>query len=76
MSKLENILIRMMNDPEFAGAVFDDPQLALAEYDLSVDEIGKFKELTHEQFAAMSPDDRKSMISFVGGWGSSMYQYG
>lgn len=75
MSALENILVRMMNDAEFADAVFTDPEMALEEYGLPVDEVAKFDGLTREQFAAMSPDDRKSMATFVGGWGMSRYQY-
>ena len=76
MSTLETILSRAMSDTEFADQLFTDAEKALAEYNLSAEEIAKFKEFTRAQFDEMTPDERKSMISFVGGWGSSMYQYG
>ena len=76
MSTIETILTRAMSDTEFADQLFTDTEKALAEYNLSAEEIAKFKEFTRAQFDEMTPDERKSMISFVGGWGSSMYQYG
>ena len=75
MATIETILSRMMNEAEFAEAVFTDANKALAEYELSADELAKFQGLTRSQFEGLTPDDRKSMIAFVGGWGSSMYQY-
>jgi len=75
MSTIEIILTRAMNEPTFADALFSNPEEALAEYNLSVDEIAKFKGLTRTQFEAMSTEDRQSMIAFVGGWGASSYQY-
>ena len=75
MSTTEAILSRMMHEPEFAEAVFTDAENALAEYELSGDDLAKFKGLTRSQFEGLTPEDRKSMIAFVGGWGSSMYQY-
>ena len=75
MSTIETILSRMMHESEFAEAVFTDANKALAEYELSADELAKFQGLTRSQFEGLTPDDRKSMIAFVGGWGSSMYQY-
>ena len=75
MSTLETILSRMMHESDFAEAVFTDAENALAEYELSADDLTKFKGLTRSQFEGLTPEDRKSMIAFVGGWGSSMYQY-
>lgn len=71
---IEIILARMMSDSTFAETVFVDPEKALAEYHLSVDEMAKFKGLTRKQFEAMSPENRTSMISFVEG--PSIYHYG
>ena len=75
MTTIETILTRMMHETEFAQAVFTDAENALAEYGLSADDLAKFKGLTRSQFEGLTPEDRKSMIAFVGGWGSSMYQY-
>ena len=66
MSTLETILSRMMNEPAFAEAVFVDAEKTLAEYDLSADEIAKFKGLSRADFedlASASPEDRKSFVS-------------
>ncbi len=56
----EIILARMMNDPAFAEAVFVDPSKALAEYNLSAEDLAKFKDLTPAQFEGLSTEDRKS----------------
>jgi len=56
----ETILTRMMNDPEFAEAVFANAGKALAEYNLPSEDIAKFKSLTKTQFEGMSSDERKS----------------
>jgi len=72
MSTIETIFARMMNETEFAKSVFTDAGKALAEYNLSADELEKISGLTRAQFETMTIDERKSMI---GGWGSSVYQY-
>jgi len=56
----EPILTRMMNEPEFAEAVFANPEKALAEYNLTAEGLAVFKGLTRAQFEEMSSDDRKS----------------
>ncbi len=56
----ETILTRMMSDPAFAEAVFADAAKALAEYNLSAEDLAKFKGLTRAHFQAMSTEDRKS----------------
>ena len=61
MSTIESILTRMMSETTFAEAVFTDAQKALAEYNLSADEVVKFKGLSRAQFDAMPPEERKSM---------------
>ena len=63
MSILNTILTRMMSEPEFTDAVFGDADKALAEYNLSTDEIAKFRNLSRadfEAFASASPEERKS----------------
>jgi len=68
MSTIETILSRMMNDPEFADAIFANAEKALAEYDLSADEIAKFKGMSRADFedlASASPENRKSFVNFT-----------
>ena len=68
MSMIQTIVERMMNEPAFADAVFADTGKALAEYDLSADELAKLKGITRadfEAFASASPEERKSMGSVV-----------
>ena len=63
MSTSETILSRMMNEPAFAEAVFADSQRTLAEYNLSADEIAKFKGISRADFEAFvlaSPEERRS----------------
>lgn len=61
MSILETILSRAMNDESFADQLFSDAETALAEYDLSADEVEKLKGLSRAQFDATPPEERKSM---------------
>jgi hypothetical protein len=61
MSTIETILARAMSDDVFAEQLFTDAEKALAEYNLSADEVVKFKDLSRAQFDAMTPEERKSM---------------
>ena len=61
MFTIETILSRAMNDDAFAEQLFTDAETALAEYDLSADEVEKLKGMSRAQFDAMPPDERKSM---------------
>jgi len=61
MSAIETILSRAMSEPEFADRLFSDPESALAEYDLSSAELDQFKKMSRTDFAALTPEDRKSM---------------
>ena len=64
MTTIETILSRMMNDQVFAEALLTNPAEALAEYDLSADEIEKLKGLSRMDVAARAsdvPEARKSM---------------
>jgi len=58
----ETILSRMMSDAKFAEAVFTDAGKALAEYNLSAEDLAKFKGLDRAQFEAMTPEERKSFV--------------
>jgi len=62
MSTIKVVLDRMMNEPDFADAVFADAEKALTEYSLSNDEIAVFKNMTQVQIESMRADDRKSMM--------------
>ena len=76
MSTIKNILDRMITDPDFTEAVFADAEKALAEYNLSAEEMDKFKDISRvdfEAFAAASPEERKSMGQATGGTGYTFY---
>ena len=66
MSTLEIILSRMMSEPAFAEALLANPAEALAEYNLSVEELEIFKGLSRTDFetlALASPEERKSLAT-------------
>ena len=65
MSTTEIILTRMMNEPEFASTVFTNTEKALAEYELSAEELERFKQISRADFEALagaSPEARQSMV--------------
>jgi len=72
MSALETILARMMSDAAFADGVFADAEKALTEYNLSAEDLAKFKGMSRARFEAMTAEDRKSFGILVderhGGW--------
>jgi len=77
MSTIKTILDRMMNDAGFADAVFVDAETALTEYDLSSDEVAKFKDISRtdvEAYASTSPEERKSFGSTATVGGSGFFQ--
>ncbi|HUH97406.1 MAG TPA: Os1348 family NHLP clan protein [Anaerolineales bacterium] len=67
MSTLETILTRAMNDEAFANALFADPERALAEYNLPVDMIAKFKNMSRTDFEVFSTEERRSMAGLPTG---------
>ena len=74
MPAIENILERMITETTFAESVFADAEKALAEYDLSFEEVARFKNLSRtdfESYASTSPEERKSFgsTSTLGGSG-------
>ena len=64
---VESVLTRMMTDAAFADSVFADANKALVEYNLSAEDLDKFKGLSRAEFDAMSADDRKSFGGIT--WG-------
>ena len=62
---IESILSRMISDPKFADAVFDNASKALAEYGLSTEELTKFQNLSRATFSTMTPEERRSFAIFV-----------
>jgi len=69
MSTIETILSRAMGDAEFASLLMTNPEEALADYELSAEEIEKLKNLSSAQFEAMATDERRSFGSYdIGTW--------
>ncbi|HKJ39588.1 MAG TPA: Os1348 family NHLP clan protein [Anaerolineales bacterium] len=70
MHIINTILDRMMSNPTFADAVFANAEKALEEYNLSTDEVAKFKSISRADFNSMTPEQRKSfsLDSTEGGW--------
>ena len=60
MTTIETVLTRMMNEPAFADAVFTDAAAALADYQLSAEELANIKAMSRAGFENMTPEDRKS----------------
>jgi len=60
MSTIETILFRAMSEPTFAEQLMSSPEKALAGYNLSVEEVAKFKSMSRADFAALAPEERKS----------------
>ena len=61
MTTLETVLTRMMNEPAFADAVFTDAAAALADYQLSAEELANIKAMSRAKFENLAPEDRKSL---------------
>jgi hypothetical protein len=63
MPIFETILTRAMSDGAFANLLFTDPDKALADYELTAEEVASLKGMPREefdQFAQASPEERKS----------------
>jgi hypothetical protein len=57
------ILSRAMGDPSFAELLLSDADKAIADYDLTAEEVAHLKGMSHadfEQAAAGAPEQRKS----------------
>lgn len=63
MSTIESILSRAMSDPAFADALLADAEKALAEYNLTPEEMAKFKEMSRADFEALPAEERQSMAA-------------
>ena len=51
---VEAVLSRAMNDVEFAVQLFEHPDQALSDYDLTVEELAKFERLSRADFEAFA----------------------
>ena len=60
IESVQAILSRAMSDAAFAELLFADPDKALSGYDLTADEIAKFKAMSRAEFAAIITEERKS----------------
>lgn len=59
---IESVLARAMSDSLFADQLFANPVQALAEFDLTAEEVAKFQGLYRAEFDALAsnPEERKS----------------
>ena len=46
MTTIETILSRAMSEPEFAELLFSEPEKALAEYDLPIETLEQFRNIS------------------------------
>jgi len=79
MSKIETILTRAMNEPKFADKLFTDAENVLQEYDLSVDEMEKFRNMSPVDLSAitsLAPEERKSFFVIIGNNTEEMHKGG
>lgn len=65
LSTVNIVLMRMMNEALFADAVFEDPDLALSEYNLVADIAARFKLISRAAFMSMTLDERNAFASWV-----------
>ena len=49
---IKTVIIKAVSDTEFRDLLFDDPDKALADYDLSDDEVSKLKSMKRDKFDA------------------------
>jgi hypothetical protein len=63
---IELVLSRAMSDTAFADALFANNEKALADFDLSAEEVVQLKALSRAEFEALaaSPEERKSFSVF------------
>jgi len=65
VSTIDIILTRMMYEAVFADAVFENAEAALREYNLTPDEVSRFKTITRLNLSTMTLDDRKAFAAWV-----------
>jgi len=64
---IEQVLSRAMSDNTFADQLFADPEKALTGFDLTSEEIAKFKGMSRNDLSAMTslaPEERKSFSMY------------
>jgi hypothetical protein len=59
MTKLEDVLERMRDEPAFAEAVLHDATHALAEYHLPAEHIARLKAMSRAEFEALATERQK-----------------
>ena len=59
---IESILTRAMNDMTFADMFFANPDLTLAGYDLTAEEIVKLKSMSRSELENATPETRLEII--------------
>jgi len=64
MSTLEIVLTHAMSDAVFAEQLMADPEKALADYELTPDELAQIKGMSSVEFSALEADARKSLSVF------------
>jgi len=62
---IETILTKAIEDPKFADALFADPEKALAGFDLTAEEIAKFKDFSRAQFDEIALGNRKAFSVII-----------
>jgi hypothetical protein len=65
VSTIDLILTRMMYEAVFADAVFENAEAALMEYNLTSEEVSRFKTISRLKFSAMTLEDRKTFADWV-----------
>jgi hypothetical protein len=64
---IESVLSRAMSDLAFADELFANPSKVLSDFDLTTEEVAKFKKMSRvefDKFAKASPEERKSFSFF------------
>jgi hypothetical protein len=76
MSTIKTILTRAMNDPKFAEQLLVDMNAALAEYNLTTEELSQLSDMALAEFTTLNPEERKSfsLSSTVTVRGSGYFQ--
>jgi len=62
---IESVLSRAMSDSAFAEQLFANPDQALASFDLTSEEITKFKGMSRAEFETIVSEDRKSFAVMI-----------
>lgn len=64
---IETVLTRAMCDARFAALLVEQPQLALAGYDLTAEEVAKFERLSNADLEAFGSAPTEAHVSLKTG---------